>query len=413
MVNPDATMTLAAYGSGPVTDSGPRKPRSGQPTKVGPGRDGAVDQATQHELFISCAGADEAWVLGYLVPELGLSPDRVLTRRDFRLGRSIAREVERAVSSSRYTVLVMSRAFLMDEWAGFGEDLATWSGLEDNAEKLIPLALEPIDIPLRLQFRVRLDCTSEDQWPEAARQLREFLHQQAPGPEPAIPCPYPGMSPFEAQDEDRYFGRTGLIQSTIQRLRLQSFLALIGPSGSGKSSFLHAGVIPELRKSPLFDQRQVRDIRFRPGRSPLHKLGGVLAKELNRDPVEVVAGLEQEPSSTRELLGEIAANGPADALWLLVIDQFEEVFAPSVEVDDRLRFFRCLDAALGELPEPWRVIVAIRADFYDDCQESLLWPRIEAGLLNLPPMSREGLREAIREPAFRRACSSSPPSWSA
>src|SRR6478735_6007007 len=111
-----------------------------------------MNQAAKPDLFISSAPADEDWVRGYLVAELGLTPDRVLTRSDLRLGRSKAREIERAVESTRFTVLVMSQAYLEDEWAGFGEDLATFSGVEANAAKLIPLLLQPIDVPLRLKY---------------------------------------------------------------------------------------------------------------------------------------------------------------------------------------------------------------------------------------------------------------------
>lgn len=361
-----------------------------------------MDQVGQRDLFISCAAADEAWVLGYLLPELGLAADRVLTRQDFRLGQSIAREVERAVSSTRYTVLVMSRAYFADEWAGFGEDLATWSGVESNAAKLIPLALERIELPARLNYQVRLECTTEALWPEAARQLREFLQQAEPGPERVPPCPYPGMRAFKAKEEDQYFGRSALIESTIKRLRLESFLALLGPSGSGKSSFLHAGVVPRLDRNPLLDSREVNELQCRPGTTPLANLAAQFGNVLAREPANVFGQLKKDPASVRGLIDEITSQGPDHALWLLVVDQFEEAFAPSVDAKDRSQFFGCLDAALAALPEQWRVIIAVRADFYDDCQESILWPRIEAGLLNLPPLSHEGLREAIREPAGLR-----------
>jgi hypothetical protein len=360
-----------------------------------------MNQAAKRDLFISSAPADEDWVRGYLVGELGLAPDRVLTRTDLQLGQSIAREVERAVESTRYTVLVMSRAYLDDEWAGFGEDLATFSGVEANAAKLIPLLLQPIQVPLRLRYKVSLDCTTEAKQADAAQQLRVFLEQPDPRPEPPIPCPYPGMSSFEPSQSDDYFGRSALIEDTLRKLRLEPFIALVGASGSGKSSFLNAGLVPKLDGNPLLDGRAVKALSFRPGRLPMGRLATTLAAELGRDPAEMAAELEADGGALTRLLESVAAAGPANGMCVLIVDQFEEVFAPSVAADDRQKFFDRLDTALASLPPNCRVMIAVRADFYDDCLKSTLSKRVAASQLPIVAMTREELREAIRGPAQR------------
>ena len=76
------------------------------------------------DLFLSYAPADRAWVHGYLIPALGVPRERIITPDDFRIGAARVSEIERAVTTSRYSVLVLSATYLADEWATFGEQLA-------------------------------------------------------------------------------------------------------------------------------------------------------------------------------------------------------------------------------------------------------------------------------------------------
>jgi hypothetical protein len=147
------------------------------------------------DLFILHARADQDWVQGYLLPELGLPKRSVVTTMSFTVGAPKVREVERGVVGARFTVLVLSNAFLADEWSVFGELLASHTSVAGASDRLVPLLLEPCQIPPRLDFRVRLDCTAQTQWePEVAR-LRALLQRAEPLPE-HIDCPYPGMVPF-------------------------------------------------------------------------------------------------------------------------------------------------------------------------------------------------------------------------
>ena len=192
-----------------------------------------------YDLFISCTKTEEDlnFVKGFLLPALGLPPERVICNQEnvlgaasFRLGASIPEEFERAVTSSRFTLLILSPAYLADEWAKFSEQLASYAAIAEQRQRLIPLKREECELPLHIEFRVRLDCTDKDNWETEAGRLRELLNQPEPKPE-RIECPYPGMVPFEAKDARFFYGREDEIDQILQRLRHQRCLWIIGNSG--------------------------------------------------------------------------------------------------------------------------------------------------------------------------------------
>jgi hypothetical protein len=99
-----------------------------------------------YDVFISHADADRAWVEGFLLPALGLPPERIITKRDFQLGAAIVAEFEHAVASSRYTLVVFSPSYLADEWSTFGAELASYSSVAERRDRLIPLVLKPCEL---------------------------------------------------------------------------------------------------------------------------------------------------------------------------------------------------------------------------------------------------------------------------
>jgi TIR domain len=169
---------------------------------------------TRYDLFIVHAADDRAWVDGYLKHALGVEPARLITPRDFQLGAAIPAEFERAVASSRYTALVLSPRFLADRWAEFGEQLVSFTIVEEGRGRLVALTLHKCEPPPRLRFRVGLDCTDWTQWDEQAARLRDLLGRPEPTPE-VIPCPYPGMVPFRPEDARFFFGREAEIQDGL------------------------------------------------------------------------------------------------------------------------------------------------------------------------------------------------------
>jgi formylglycine-generating enzyme required for sulfatase activity len=139
-------------------------------------------------LFVVHAAADAAFVREYLLPALGLPRPRVLLVDELPLGGLLVSEIDRGVSRSRYTVAVLSPAYLEDRWADFGAELASHLSLKDA--RVIPLRLVDCELPHRLEARIALDFTDRDRWAWETARLRDLL--RTPDPVIAsIPYPYP------------------------------------------------------------------------------------------------------------------------------------------------------------------------------------------------------------------------------
>ena len=340
-----------------------------------------------YDLFISCTQADRVWVEGFLLPALGLPPERLICSQEkvsgatsFQPGAPIPEEFERAVTGSRYTLLILSPAYLTDDWAKFSGQLASFAAVAEQRHRLIPIERDKCELPLYIEFRVRLDCTDKDNWEAAAARLRELLSRPEPLPEP-MECPYPGMTPFQAEDARFFYGREDEIDQMLHRLRHQRYLWVIGPSGSGKSSLVFAGVLPRLSKSDYFPSGYWLVRSLRPGSEPRQALGTALGEDSAR-PGEVIADL-------------LAANPPARRL-LLVIDQFEELFAQA-EQGEQTQFIATMRALQAR--ENCALLIAMRADFYPDLMTSDLWPVEASQRLEIAPLRGQNLRRAIQQPA--------------
>jgi WD40 repeat protein/energy-coupling factor transporter ATP-binding protein EcfA2 len=339
----------------------------------------------RYDLFVSFEDGDRDWVQGYLLPALGLAKERVIASQHTKHtespqpGAEVVAEFERAVTSSRYTLLVLSRAFLADRFSTFGERLASYAAVAEQRDRLIPLLIErDCSLPLHIQFRVSLDCTERDNWESEIGRLRELLAQPEPKPE-RIPCPYPGMFPFSEKDAQFFYGRENEIKQVLQHFRNQRMLFVIGPSGCGKSSLVFAGLVPQLRSSPYFDEGFWLIKQMRPGPQPVEELCAVL-------------GGDAKSESVGKL---VAANPPARRL-LLTIDQFEELFSQA-ERSEQNGFI----AALKRLraAESCALLITMRADFYPELMNSDLWEEASTSRMEIAPLRGDRLREAIEKPA--------------
>ena len=334
------------------------------------------------ELFLAYAESDRDWVDGFLLPEVGLDRQSVLTPQEFEAGAVMIQEFERAVQTARFTVLVLSRAFQMSPWSEFAELLASHESVRRNSNRLVPLLLEKYPVPLRLDFRVRLDCTVRSRWETEVARLRELLQRDAPAAE-RLACPYPGLLAFGPTEAARFFGRDRESDDICRLLRQHNFLLLIGPSGCGKSSLIAAGVLPRLLAMDA-DRWMVRTLR--PDAGALNWLTDTFGGE--------AASASGDDVGTR--VDRLLRTSARAERLLLVVDQAEAIFVlPGSEeraaILDLLRRLREVDRCV--------VVLALSAAFYADLMMSVLWPIGPGERVEIAPLRGAALRESIVRPA--------------
>jgi WD40 repeat protein/class 3 adenylate cyclase len=184
-------------------------------------------------------------------------------------------------------------------------------------------------------------------------------------PRPATMCPFKGLATFDPSDADLFFGREQLIAEMVARSVGARFLGVVGPSGSGKSSAVRAGLMPALASGALPGSQDWSQRLIRPGQHPMTELGR-------------------------------AASGGGRSI--LVIDQFEETFTACTDEDERAAFVQAITADA----EDRVVIAALRADFYGRCAGYPSLARL-FGMTHVlvGPMDEQELRRAIELPARR------------
>ena len=227
------------------------------------------------------------------------------------------------------------------------------------------------------------------------------------------PSPFPGLRAFEFDESLIFFGRDGQSEQLIRKLRATHFLAVVGTSGSGKSSLVKAGLLPSLLGGFMDSAGSGwRIARMRPSNNPI----GNLAAELNAPDAfgldNVDAKLQIKTTETtlrRGSLGLVEAVRQAcmqsHENLLVVVDQFEELFrfarvAGSEEYNnDAAAFVKLLLEASHQREVPVYIVITMRSDYLGDC--SIFWDLPEAineGQYLIPRMTRGELREAITGP---------------
>lgn len=213
-----------------------------------------------------------------------------------------------------------------------------------------------------------------------------------------IANPYKGLRAFEEADAAHFFGRSVLVDHLLTHFREQNqrFLALVGPSGSGKSSVVQAGIIPALRRDAIPNSRNWFIVEMTPGATPLDELEAALLGIASM-PIMNLRELLKSPDGLSEALSYILPKG---AELLLYIDQFEEAFTFVENERERAHLLALLLHAVQDPLSRLRVIVTLRADFYD---RPLLYPEFGEMFRRhtevVLPMSETELAESITGPA--------------
>ncbi len=244
-----------------------------------------------------------------------------------------------------------------------------------------------------------LGVEDPDPWMEALLRVRD-----AAGSRPAdAPPPYRGLASFGTADTDRFFGREALLEEVLARFRAQvedparpNVVVLVGASGSGKSSLLHAGIAPRLAA----DGFEV--LTMTPGERPRQRLARTLGRDRVPDGVaaDVLTGDEAPPDVGPEASARAEVAPPHR---VLLLDQCEELFTSGAGDQERVGFL----AQLEELTDPGAAapsaaVLALRIDFYGELVATghLAVPLQQAQVL-VGPMTREEVTRAIVEPARR------------
>jgi tetratricopeptide (TPR) repeat protein len=237
---------------------------------------------------------------------------------------------------------------------------------------------------------------------------QRLLASLRPAADTAVENPYRGLDAFRESDAAWFFGRTKLIQRTwilfqkLQRGADPRILPIVGTSGSGKSSLVRAGLLPELARQPMEGLESPKVLVLRPGASPLRRLAEVLAR------------LQGADGTTEEKLAAPSAGGAYDALHriaaalpdgdrsrlVIVIDQFEEVYTECQDSGARTAFLENLALAAAAPDKIVSVILTLRNDFAGTVKSPETFAKaVRENKVFVQAMDRDELAEAITMPA--------------
>jgi tetratricopeptide (TPR) repeat protein len=280
---------------------------------------------------------------------------------------------------------------------------------------LLPRAVDPPLGFLTLYTWVDLrDAQSSDMVEALARAAggQPVPREGSDGPPLPQICPYRGLQHFREEDKEFFCGRAAFTGKLVDEVRARSFIAVVGASGSGKSSVVHAGLIPELRqlRRNNGDDQQWEMVVLSPKDHPLHELAKRLVPLLQPEleeidklsRIEKLADLLAKGKiRLRAIIDSILERQPGTGRLLLVVDQWEELYTLSRDEADKAlgqRFVQhLLDASADSR---LTVVLTLRADFFANLvSDRSLSDRLQGGIVNIAPMTPDELRSAIAEPA--------------
>ncbi|MDH4136203.1 MAG: TIR domain-containing protein [Anaerolineae bacterium] len=375
-----------------------------------------MTEEIRYDVFLSHNSQDKPAVeqlAHWLTDEAGLQP--FLDRWHLIPGEPWQEALEEALDQSR-TCAVFIGPRGIGPWENEEMRAAIEQRVAGRAFRVIPVLLPGAErgergrLPAFLtratwvEFRESLDDT------DAFHRLVAGIKGIAPGRGPDEVayegvCPYRGLQVFEEEHAPFFFGREAATEWLVNDLRRSRFLAVISPSGSGKSSLVRAGLVPALRRGDLPGSEAWPLCVFRPGHRPLESLAVALIR---------LVGLSDDPTALSRLMDALAADqrqlhlttrlaladAPADRTIALVVDQFEELFTLCRDEEQREPFIDNLLCASAIEGGRAVVVLTMRADFYGKCATYPdLAARITDHQMLVSPMVEEELRQAIERPA--------------
>ncbi|MCU0566973.1 MAG: caspase family protein [Oculatellaceae cyanobacterium Prado106] len=379
-------------------------------------------------------GGDRPWgdattALLYLrgrVEQTEAGEARLLLKDGVELSRSGLRQMLRKSAIARQIVILdCPGAAHLDEWVedlqiatGRGQCLIAVASPADDPQWFSHMLLDmlksadpQVGLPIAgLIAQIQTQAISAGRvahvWLSGSQGVIEILPGQmgARGEAPEFDlgvCPYLGLRAFSEDDAPFFFGRESLTQAWVNLLRSQSCLAVIGASGSGKSSLVQAGLVAQLRQGQQIPGGQDWWIgTMRPGARPLEAL---VQRWVER-------GTEKEREYQRLHLEGMIYQGAEGFVYglrsrpepmiVLVVDQFEELFTLA-SAEDRQRFLELVLGALEFAGDRFKLILTLRSDFIAPCLEyPALAQVLQRSSVMVPPvLEEEGYRQVILRPA--------------
>lgn len=222
-----------------------------------------------------------------------------------------------------------------------------------------------------------------------------------------IENPFKGLEAFQETDADLFFGRGDLVQRLLGQLAAPAgprFLAVVGASGTGKSSLVRAGLVPAIRAGDLPGSQDWPVVVFTPGERPLEALATRLLPLIGGDRLlpEIISILKEAPDRLHQTAEGILAQAPESARLVLVIDQFEEVFKAGDDAD-RANLIDLLHTAVTMAGGRVLVILTMRADFFDRLSAYPRLAELFGGdrLAIITELGPAELRQSIEQPAAK------------
>lgn len=212
--------------------------------------------------------------------------------------------------------------------------------------------------------------------------------------------PFVGCRAFTEIESPLFFGRDDTVRAALQRLRQTSFLTIVGTSGSGKSSLVQAGLIPQLRAGAIDGSAEWTILPMVADAHPIEALAGSLYPLLDKVmSFNLLVADLQVPSRVLPLFELIQQEAKLPAHLLLIIDQLESLFAQTSETE-RLQFLDVLRILTTFEESQTRLVLSLRSDFFTQVQQ---YPELaklfeQDHLLVMPEMSESALRDAVERP---------------
>lgn len=259
---------------------------------------------------------------------------------------------------------------------------------------------QKLHVRSRVQAIIRareLDLITPDSEGDVSLALGEHT-RNLPEPE----NPYKGLRAFQTADARDFFGREKLIHKLVHRMaekhQLSRFLAVIGPSGSGKSSLVRAGFVPALWRGELDGSENWYIIDMIPGAHPLDELEIALTRIAADQGTNLHENLNRDARGLVRSANLILPNDNSELV--VIVDQLEEVFTLVEDETKRIHFLNLLYNATTDSRSRVRIIVTLRADFYDrPLHYAEFGELIRSRMETVLPLSAEDLEAAITKPA--------------